>query len=127
MERTTTSGVRVAVAGAIVLGLLLGSRGANGLNLAHRLKPVMSGARADVAAMMPKGHKNVAAAMPRPVSAQVVEPVVDPVVTPVVNVVATPVPVVTAVVTPMPFATPMFQGERGAIAQGPAGRTTSAR
>jgi beta-lactamase regulating signal transducer with metallopeptidase domain len=108
MERTTTSGVRVAVAGAIVLGLLLGSRGANGLNLAHRMKPVMSAARADVAAVMPRGHKSVTAAMPRPVSAQVVEPVADPIVTPVVNVVATPNPVVTAVVTPMPI--PMFQG-----------------
>ncbi len=110
MERTTTSGVRVAVAGAIVLGLLLGSRGANGLNLAHRLKPVVSAARADVAAVLPKGHKSVAAAMPRPVSAQVPEPMVDPVVTSVVNVVATPNPVVTAAVTPMPIPMPMFQG-----------------
>ena len=66
MERTTTSGVRVAVAGAIVLGLLLGSRGANGLNLAHRLKPMVTAARADVAAAMPKSRAIAVSARPHP-------------------------------------------------------------
>ena len=91
MERTTTSGVRVAVAGAIVLGLLLGSRIANGLNLTHRLKPAVAAARADVAAVMPKRHAVVVGALPHPVVVQTPEPVA----TPVVAVVATPEPVVT--------------------------------
>ena len=88
MERTTTSGVRVAVAGAIVLALLMGSRIANGLNLTHRLKPVMTAARADVAAVMPKRHAVVVSALPHPIVVQTPEPA--------------PTPVVDAVVTPMP-------------------------
>jgi len=91
MERTTTSGVRVAVAGAIVLGLLLGSRIANGLNLTHHLKPMVTAARADVAAVMPKRHAVAVAALPHPVVVQTPEPTP----TPIVAVVATPEPVVT--------------------------------
>jgi len=74
MEQTTTSGVRVAVAGAIVLGLLLGSRVANGLNLTHRLKPMVTAARADVAAAMPKSRAIAVSARPHPAT-QAAEPV----------------------------------------------------
>ena len=76
MERTTTSGVRVAVAGTIVLGLLMGSHVANGLNLVHRLKPVTMAVQREVAAVAPK-----AAVAARPV-VQAVEPVPAPVVAP---------------------------------------------
>ncbi len=89
MEHTTTSGIRVAVAGAIVLGLLLGSRIANGLNLTHRIKPVVTAARAEVAAVMPKHHAIAVAVLPHP-AAQA-----EPAPAPVVNAVVTAEPVVT--------------------------------
>jgi len=90
MEQTTTSGVRVAVAGAIVLGLLMGSRVANGLNLADRLKPVTMAVRREVAAIAPKA----AVAMVARPAVQVAEPVPVPVVTP--DPVVVPEPVVVA-------------------------------
>lgn len=88
MERTTASGVRVAVAGAIVLGLLMGSRVASGLNLAHRFKPVTAAVKREVAAIAPQAATAVAASPAPPVVTPAIAPIVVP------DVVPMPAPVV---------------------------------
>ncbi|SFS03772.1 BlaR1 peptidase M56 [Granulicella pectinivorans] len=98
MESKTVSGMRVAVAGAVMMGLLVAPRVAKGLNampVLTNVGPAIFAPEVEVASKTPVVH----AVVPVPASAPVAAPV--------------PAPVAAAMPMPMPMALPMPTPEPG--------------